>query len=250
MPIALVHALLRPRPAGPEPLPDALLLEGDRITRVGRSADVIAAAPERTEVIDLGGRTLTPGLQDAHAHFLQMGITARRPSLAGCRSLEGFREAVDEALRERPGDELLAFESWDENTWDTRAVPTRETLDSVSATRPLVARRVCGHFTVANTPALEILSARWTGGGIEADTGHLVEDPSLHLDVLLLPDAEEAAAAFDAADALALSLGVTTSCDFLRPDQLRLWCDRLEGGRARVRVSGWVLEECFAHPEL
>lgn len=250
MSIALVNAVLRPRSGGPGEAPDAVLVRGDRIARVGTAEEVRAAAGADTEVIDLGGRTLTPGLQDAHAHFLQMGITARRPSLAACRSLEEFRAAVDAAVRDRPGDELLAFESWDENEWDERTVPTRRTLDSVSDVRPLVARRVCGHFTVANTPALEILAAKWNGPGIDAELGHLIEDPSLHLDVLLLPDAEEAAAAFDAADALALSLGVTTSCDFLRPDQLRLWCERLESGRARVRVSGFVLEECLERPDL
>ncbi|GJM43399.1 MAG: amidohydrolase [Gemmatimonadota bacterium] len=247
MSLILHGARIRPRRSDHA---DAVLVVHDRITAVGTTADVIAAAPAGARRLDLAGRVLTPGLQDAHAHFFQMGVISRRASLAECRSLEDFRDGVARALRERPGPEPLFLESWDETAWDRPLVPTRELMDGLSADRPILARRICGHLAVVNTPGLALIRDLWPGGGIDADTGHLIEEPCLHLDVLLLPTAEEAQRAFDEADRMALSLGVTTSCDFLRPSALRRWGERINAGAERVRVNAFLLGECFEEPEL
>jgi hypothetical protein len=245
--LALVNARLRPlRPDDA----DGVLVRNGRIARVGPSAGIRADASPDAEIVDLGGRVLTPGIQDAHFHFFQAGIHARRPTLAGCRSLEDFRAAVSAALSELPGSEPLAFESWDETMWNAPDVPTRETLDALDRRRPIIARRICGHFTVANTPGLQLLSERWNGPGIDFEAGHLVEEPSLDLDQLLLPDEDEARLVFEAADRLCLERGITTACDFLRPGMLQRWVERVERGEGGVRVNAYLMEWCFEQPEL
>ncbi len=247
MDIALLNARIRPQRADDA---TSILVRGSRIEFVGSSADVAARASADARRVDLDGRVLVPGIQDAHFHFLQAGIHARRTSLAGCRTVEDFRDRVAERAAGAPGTGPVVFESWDENTWERAIVPDRALLDGIDADRPLIARRICGHLTVANTPGLALLSERWHGPGIDAELGHLVEEPSLDLDQLLLPDPEEAVRCFDAADRLCLERGITTACDFLRPGLLRRWAERAQEGRGRVRVNAFLLESCFAHPDL
>lgn len=247
MAFALIHAEIRP---APDAAADAVLVRDGRIERVGSTAEVLAATTPEDTIVDLAGGWLIPGLQDAHSHFMQQGILARRPSLAQCTSLDDFSSAIAAALRDRPGTDLVTFEEWDETMWDHPIVPTRATLDAIDRRRPILARRVCGHLTVANTPALAEIAALWSGPGIEAESGHLVEEPSLHLDEMLLSDADEAIACLKAADSLYLARGITTACDFLRPSLLPHWIRWLEEGGGQVRVNAYLLEECFDDPEL
>ena len=79
MSLLLLNARIRPAPSDGA---DALRVDGRRIAAVGQTAELIAAAPPDARRLDLGGRVLTPGIQDAHAHFFQMGMVARRPALS------------------------------------------------------------------------------------------------------------------------------------------------------------------------
>ena len=192
MSLALTHARLVPSPASPGP--DAVLIRGDRITRIGPTAGILAEAGD-AEVIDLGGRVLVPGFQDAHFHFLQFGITLGRAQLGGCHSLEEFLAGVEAAVAAAPPDELVVVESWDETGWEKPIRPTRRDLDALAPDRPVIARRVCGHVGVANGPALAQLAGRWTGGGVDPATGLLDEGPVVVLDDLFPPSPAGAAEA-------------------------------------------------------
>ena len=225
---------------------DAVLVRAGRIVAVDSSAAVQRACGPEVTRIDLRGRVLVPGFQDAHFHFLQYGQWLARPSLAACRSLDEWRAMLDDALRAAPGTDVLFAEGWDESGWTTRTRPARADLDALAPGRPVVARRVCGHFAVANSAALRLLASRWNGPGIDPASGHVDEEPALALDELFPPDAAGARAALDAAARACAALGITTACDFLRPRALDAYAVALREADLGVRVTAWVLEDCMA----
>lgn len=239
---AIVHgALLPPRPDAA----DSLLIDGENVVRVGRAEDVLASLPPGGRIFDAGGRAVSPGFHDAHFHFLQMGIKASHPTLARCRSREEALDAVEEGLRRHPGRRLLVFEEWDETNWTEPTLPTREELDRVAPGQAVVLRRIDDHTAVANTTGLERLRAVWQGDGIDERSGLCREDVVLLLEELFPPDEDELAAAFAAAASLCFSLGITTTCDFLRPGACDAYADRFDAVHPTPRIDAFVWEQCL-----
>src|SRR5262245_11139552 len=83
----------------------ALAVRGDRLVAVGDDAAVLALAGPDTVRVDLGGRTVMPGLIDAHAHMDREGLRRIYPSLAGARSIGDVQAIVRRAVATaQPGD--------------------------------------------------------------------------------------------------------------------------------------------------
>ncbi|MFV0675807.1 amidohydrolase [Variovorax sp. tm] len=88
----------------------AVALSGDRVLAVGSDAEVARRRGPDTRVIDLGGRTLVPGLIDAHAHMEREGLKTLRPSLAHARSIADVLAVVAaEAARKPPGSWIVTM---------------------------------------------------------------------------------------------------------------------------------------------
>ena len=79
---------------------DAIAIRGDRIARVGTSADVLALRGSSTRVIDVRGATIVPGLQDAHGHFTGLGASMQSIDLRGTTTYE---QVVSALLDGAPG---------------------------------------------------------------------------------------------------------------------------------------------------
>lgn len=229
---------------------DSVLLAGGRIEAIGSARDVAALAPADAERIDLGGRIVTPGLQDGHMHFLSMGIRAARPDLSPCRSLDEALACVHDAAKEQSGGEILIAETWDETRWVRPERPTRDVIDRVAPGRPVVMRRVCGHTAVANSAALRRIAEVWNGGGVDPATGLLLEHPALSMDVMFPPSAVQTDAGFDTAARMCLERGITAGCDFLRPGDPALYARRLAQGELPLRVHGYLVEADAEHDGL
>lgn len=240
-------ALVGGRPFPPVGRADSLLVENGVIRLVAPQATVRATAG--AEIVELRGRRVAAAYHDAHFHFLEAGLVAARPSFDSCRSLGDLADVVADAARE-PGDGFLFCEGWDQNDWDEGGMPSRALLDSVAPDRPVVASRVCGHVAVANSRALEEIGRRWSGKGVDAESGVLLEEPALRLEEMFPPDADEVDRAIDAAAALCRRLGIGTGCDFLRPFAARVWRERLARGDVPVRINAYVFEECLDDPDL
>lgn len=150
----------------------ALLVVGDTVQAVGRVDDVRVAAPAGTLEIDLRGRTVVPGLFDAHPHMDREGLRAfGGRSLAGARSVDDVLERVHAAARETPENEWLVFMplgapplGWitRPDQWRDSRFPSRRDLDRVSPRHPVYIRGVWGWWATppfpsfANTAALRL----------------------------------------------------------------------------------------------
>ena len=161
--------------AGPEDFCSAFSVEDGVFTWVGDADDVAAAAADG-EVVSLGGATVVPGLLDVHTHPSFMAtLTDSVPLL---QPLVVTRAGLVEQMRRHPDlgngpDAWVMGFGYNEDNYPDGA-PTRHTLDEVSATQPVFARRADGHTAVCNTFALQL--AGITGQTPDPPHGQIVRD--------------------------------------------------------------------------
>ena len=158
------------------PTAEAVAVKGNTIVFVGSNPDAKRYQGDSTEVIDLAGKTMLPGLADAHYHLTGVGYRELTLNLEGSRSIEEMvarvKERVDQA---RPG-EWITGRGWIETPWTPRRFPTRQDLDAISPGNPVVLGRADGHASVANSMALRL-------AGVTASTrppfgGDILKDAS------------------------------------------------------------------------
>jgi predicted amidohydrolase YtcJ len=143
---------------GPDGRPaTAAAVQGGRITALGDArdrdfADLIGPA---TQVVDLRGRALLPGFQDAHVHPAFAGITMIGCNLMGAASLDEALARISAYAQQHPEREWIAGSGW-RMEWFPGGTPDRETLDRVTDSRPAYLSNRDGHGAWANSLALEL----------------------------------------------------------------------------------------------
>jgi hypothetical protein len=228
----------------------ALAVAGEKVLAVGDGASIRALASKSTRVVDLKGRLVTPGFNDAHVHFIDGGF--------GLLSVD-LRDAIDEAdfaarigayATSLPKGAWILNGNWDHERWKSQALPTRALIDSVTGDHPVAVNRLDGHMILANSLALR-------AAGIDRDTrdpfgGTIVRDASgeptgvlkdnaqdLLYKVLPDPTREMNVRAAKAALAHAASVGVTSVQDNSPIDALPTYQQiRAEGGLL-TRINVW-----------
>ena len=136
---------------------EALAIKDGRILATGTDEEISQYAGERTEVKDLRGRAMTPGLISTHDHFLQYGLSAefildiRYPKIRSC---EEIASAIGERVKAADEGKWIIATGWDETLLDGKRFPNRWDLDPVSPDNPVWIRRVF-QMGVANSKALE-----------------------------------------------------------------------------------------------
>jgi predicted amidohydrolase YtcJ len=133
-----------------------------------------APAPAIDQTIDGGGRTLLPGLIDAHGHVLGLGQERLQADLRGSTSLAEALRRVEQYAAANPASRWLLGRGWNQVLWEGREFPRAADLDRVVRDRPVVLSRIDGHAIWVNTAALRI-------AGIDAQTkdppgGQIVRD--------------------------------------------------------------------------
>ncbi|HEV8264048.1 MAG TPA: amidohydrolase [Gemmatimonadales bacterium] len=144
------------------PVAEALAVRGGRIAFVGSTRGALALAGPRTERLDLAGRTVIPGIVDAHAHLLGLGQALRTVNLVGTRSYdEVVARVVERAKTARPG-EWIRGRGWDQNDWADTRFPTHQALSRAVPNNPVYLTRVDGHAALVNAKALELANVTAT----------------------------------------------------------------------------------------
>jgi predicted amidohydrolase YtcJ len=127
---------------------------GDEVVAVGDDAAIRALAGPRTRVIDLHGRSATPGLVDAHCHLYGLGTDLENVSVRELPSEAATVAVMAEAAKQRPAGQWLIGRGWDQNRWPGQQFPTRAALDAAIGDRPVVLQRIDGHAIWVNSVAL------------------------------------------------------------------------------------------------
>jgi predicted amidohydrolase YtcJ len=157
------------------PTAEAIAIRGDRIARVGVNAEVLSLRGTVTRVIDIGGATIVPGLQDAHGHFTGLGASMQSIDLRGTTTYEQVVGMVRQrAASARPG-EWIVGRGWDQNDWPDKQWPTHELLTAASPDNPVYLTRVDGHAGLANKRAMDL--AAISEATADPDGGRVIRAP-------------------------------------------------------------------------
>lgn len=136
------------------PIAEAFAVRDGRVLFVGSAREALALKGPATRVLDVDGRTVVPGLVDAHAHLLGLGESLRRVVLQGTRSYDEVVARVVERARQLPAGSWILGRGWDQNDWVDTRFPTHEALSRAVPNHPVVLTRVDGHAVLANAAAM------------------------------------------------------------------------------------------------
>ena len=170
-----------------------------------------------TDVVDGRGRTVMPGLIDAHGHFMELGYAALQLDLTGTSSLADLQQRLKAYAAANPQARWIVGRGWNQELWPVKNFPTAADLDAVVNDRPVVLRRVDGHALVANSAAMQaagVTAATPAPAGGRIEAGLFVDNAMDLIDPKIPPAtvAEADAAAAKAQDIL-LGFGLTAVGD-------------------------------------
>ncbi|BBE34594.1 amidohydrolase [Sphingosinicella microcystinivorans] len=195
---------------------DGLIIGDDgrveRLLKPGETAD--------GDVVDAGGRTLLPGLIDAHGHVMGLGFMALQTDLSDTTSIDQALAKVASDAAAMPERAWIVGRGWNQVRWGLDRFPTAEELDIAVADRPVWLARVDGHAGWANSAALKAsgITAKTpdpAGGRIERDangkpTGVLIDTAMTLVEKKLpVPTEAENVAALETALQIIASVGLT-----------------------------------------
>ncbi len=232
---------------------DALVFEHGKVMRTG-DADSLRQAYPGARVIDGAGRTLLPGLIDAHGHVRELGLTFIRIQLYGTKSLAEAQGRIREFVAAHRSQGWYRGDGWNQVIWRLGRFPTAAELDAAVPEAPVALGRVDGHALWLNTAALRAAGiTRETsdppGGRIERDAngdpnGVLV-DRAMDLVQRLIQPADDAdrPAAVKAALAHLSSVGLTSVGDAgVDAAGIALYRALADRGELPVRIYAMILD--------
>lgn len=204
----------------------------------------------RTRVVELRGRSVTPGFGDAHVHPVSAGMGRLRCDLSGARGLDTYLELISTYATTHPGEAWIRGDGWSMSDFPG-GIPRRGDLDGVVPERPVYLESRDGHTAWVNSKALELagVSAETPDpedGRIERDPdgrpGGALQEGAADLVGRLLPadTPEELVAGLRLAQAELHSLGITTWQDaIVTPEREEIAYTTLAGrGELTARVVG------------
>ncbi len=195
--------------------------------------------------IDAGGRTLLPGLIDAHGHVMAIGFSALQLDLTGTRSLEDLQQRLKAYAAAHPQARWILGRGWNQELWPDRKFPTAADIDAVVSDRPVWLGRVDGHAAIANSAAMQaagfsVNTVAPQGGRIE---NGLFVDAAMALveSKIPAPTASEQDQALAKAQELMLAGGLTAAADMgTSPDDWAAMNRAASAGKLNVRILGYA----------
>jgi predicted amidohydrolase YtcJ len=152
---------------------DAIAIQNGKVLEIGTELDLLAAYPKAT-LIDAQGKTMIPGLIDAHAHVMGLGESILNVNVMGIRTLDETLQKVRDYANEYTDLAWIQGRGWNQVLWPQNAFPTAQDLDSVVSDRPVWLARVDGHAGWANSAAMQL--AGITRDTPDPDGGAIIKD--------------------------------------------------------------------------
>jgi predicted amidohydrolase YtcJ len=232
---------------------EAVATKFGRILAVGSNEDILKTKGKNTQVLDLKGRTLLPGLIDSHSHMIASGIArllyVDLSQEAGVNSIKDIQNKLKECMKNTSDGEWIFGYQEDDAKLLERRHPTKWELDEVSSNHPILVTTVGGHFWIANSKAFELANITKdipdpVGGKLDRDpeTGELTG--GLHEKALyLIRESEDPPYNRKMAQDGALqilkecaSVGLTCIYDMVDDAHIRAVLDLKNQGKLPIRV--------------
>lgn len=226
----------------------AVAINGEKIIAVGNSGQLRAKYKGSTE-IDLKGKLVTPGFNDAHIHFVGVGLSLLRVDLNGSKTIEEAKRRIANKIKELPKGAWVLGRGWDHTLWNNR-LPTRQDLDEVSPDNPVFVQRVDGHIAWGNSLAFKKAgvtraSKAPTGGEIVFDRNGepagVLKETAQQLVTRVVPkttDAEKLKGLQLAMD-LAKRYGLTSAQGGADYSSIPIYRELLKRDKLTIRIAVW-----------
>ncbi|PTQ08209.1 metal-dependent hydrolase [Sphingomonas oleivorans] len=230
---------------------NGLLIDGK-----GKVAKLLDRRDKRPEKLDFRldgqGRTLIPGLIDAHGHVMALGYQALQLDLSDTGSLAQAQEKLAAYAAARPTPVWIQGGGWNQEKWSLGRFPTAADIDAVVRDRPVVLARIDGHAILANSAAIAAagITAKTpdpAGGRIERDakgnpTGVFVDAAQeLIRAAVPKPLPRERDAALAKAQEILLGYGITATADMgTSVDDWSVMRRMGDAGRLRLRILAYA----------
>ncbi len=237
------------------PWAEAMAFRNDKLRCVGKIDYVLLECggnDPSAETIQLKGKFVMPGFNDAHVHLGGAGADMLSVRLNGVTSIEELQKRLADAVAHHKEGEWITGSGWDHTLWPDKKFPNRQELDAVAPKNPVFLTHISGHVAVTNSLALrhgEIQqdTPNPPGGMIERDadgaaTGMLEEDSAMSLVSVRIPDlkTDQRRRGIQMVLAEAAKYGVTSAQDFSEWADFLVYTQLKEEGKLTLRITEWL----------
>ena len=227
---------------------EAFAIKYGKFVQVGSSED-IQNMFEADTIIDAKGKTIVPGLIDAHCHFYGLGLDQKSVNLVGTKS---FDEIVNRIIDFQNKNNLKYVKGfgWDQNDWDVKEFPNNKLLNALFPETPISITRIDGHAILCNQAALDLgnvnVNSKIEGGEVVVENGELTgvlvdRAEELVMDFWPKVSRDDTVEALLTAQKLCTDLGLTTVDDAgLKRSTIEIIDSLHQTGDLKIRVYAMV----------
>jgi len=227
---------------------DAFAVKNGKFIAVGTAVE-IQKKYVALETVDANGKTIVPGLIDAHCHFYGLGLQQQRVDLTGTKSYDEVLERLVTFQKEKQVS-YITGRGWDQNDWEVKEFPTKEKLDALFPKIPVAVRRIDGHALLVNQVAIDLakitVNTPFSGGDILKKngklTGIIIDSPMGLINATIpKPTIKEVTQALKDAEKICFELGLTTVDDAGLDRKTIEMIDSLQqAGELKIRMYAMV----------
>jgi predicted amidohydrolase YtcJ len=227
---------------------EAMAIMDGKILEVGSTEDILNSYQSDNQ-LDLNGKHIYPGINDAHAHLYGLGQNLRGVDLKETKSIEEIVQRIVDYQKKYNSDFILG-RGWDQNDWEVKDFPTKDTLDLLFPDTPIALTRIDGHAMLVNQKALDLAkideNTEAKGGAILIKnrklTGVLIDNPMAKVKAVIPPlTKEDIKEALSKAEAIALQNGLTSLTDAGLPKDVIMTIKEMhKNGELKIRINAMV----------
>lgn len=227
----------------------SLAVSNGKIIAIGSDADTKGLIGAKTRVIDAKRKTVLPGFNDAHVHFLPTGSQLSAVDLRSSKTPAEFVQRIKDFAAKTPNGRWIKGGRWDHENWTPNNLPTAAMIDAVTPNNPVFVERLDGHMSLANSVAMRIAGIDKNvkdvpGGEIIRDgagspTGIFKDAAKTYIEkVIPAPSWEERMETAIVATEIAASLGVTSVQDMSAGTDVGIYQELQRQGKLKTRIYG------------
>ena len=227
---------------------EAFAVKDGKFIQIGTSEE-IEEKYRSVKRVDAEGKAITPGLIDAHCHFYALGLNQQTVDLTGTKSYEEVLQRVKD-FQAKNQKQFIVGRGWDQNDWENKEFPNKDTLDQLFPDTPVAVTRIDGHALLANQAALDkagiTIETSFSGGDIEQQNGELtgiiIDNPmGLVANAQPAPSIKEQVNALMDAQKLSFKYGLTTVVDAgIDKETIELMDSLHKDGSLKIRLYAMI----------
>ncbi|HET8839763.1 MAG TPA: amidohydrolase [Flavobacteriaceae bacterium] len=230
-------------------LAQAMAIKNGKIIAVGKSEEIQQKYSSKS-TLNAKGKTILPGLIDAHCHFFGLGLQQQKVDVSETKSFAEVVKRIVEFQKEKQVS-YITGRGWDQNDWEVKEFPDKRILDRLFPETPVAMTRIDGHALLANQKALELAGITTetsvSGGKIEKKDGKLTGvliDNAMEMVYKSIPkpSKEESVTALMQAQEICLGYGLTTVDDAgLEKETIQLIDSLQKSGDLKIRIYAMAI---------